>query len=130
VFLSPSIEGDPGTFDLVWCLKDPTAGTPAAGMTEHRGLSLEMALSWAEEVATDLGGHGALALTTKKAKWRNDPPNNGQLWKARQLGITVPKDLVTGVPAWTKGQVSEAIDNVQAGRRIDELLRLALAGQR
>jgi superfamily II DNA or RNA helicase len=62
VFLVDSIEGDPGTFDVVWCMKTPP-GQVKAGMTEHRGLGFEMAIAWAEEEALERGGYGTLTLS-------------------------------------------------------------------
>jgi superfamily II DNA or RNA helicase len=121
VFLVDSLNGDPGTFDVIWCTKDPrdlrVPGT--AGMTEHQGLSFEMALSWAEEEATERGGHGALTLTRKSSRWRKEPASAGQLNFARNLGIKLPEGA-------TKGQASEAIDTTMAGRRIDPLVRAVL----
>lgn len=143
VFLADSTDGEPGTYDVVWCTKvDPFAANayekaalreafgdgPYAGMTEHKGLSFEMALSWAEEVATELGGHGTLSLTTKSARWRKDAPKDGQIRLAASLGITVPL-REDGTYAWTKGEVSEAIDNVKAARRIDRLVAMVKAAR-
>lgn len=131
VFLADSLTGEPGTFDVIWCLKEipRTPGVQAAGTTQHVGLPFEMALSWAEEEATERGGHGALTLTQKKAKWRKDMATSGQVWKASQYGIQVPKDEA-GNALWTKGEVSEAIDNVAAAHRIDPLIQAVMAGRK
>jgi superfamily II DNA or RNA helicase len=87
VFLSDSVNGESGTFDVIWCAKEVRPGQKyaAAGMTAHRGLHFEMALAWAEEEATERGGFGTQTLTTKKAKWRNEPATKGQAWKVRQV---------------------------------------------
>lgn len=141
VFLVDSIEGDPGTFDIVWCTKQHDSraqakGVPQAGMTEHKGLSFEMALSWAEDEATERGGHGAKTLTTKKARWRKDTDlSSGQVWKVRQTGTVVQsiEDPFNGVVTYhvdgellTKGRASEIIDNHAAAGRIDPLVRSVL----
>lgn len=119
VFLCPSLEGDPGTFDAVWCTKDNSA----AGMTEHVGLPFEMALSWAEEVAEAKAGLGLKTFARKNAKWRKDAANDGQKWKARNLGITFAEDI-------RKGDLSHLIDGVLAGRRIDGLVRAVMAARK
>jgi superfamily II DNA or RNA helicase len=125
VFLTESLTGDPGTYDVVWCTKEP-GGAGTAGLTEHQGLSFEMALSWAEEEATERGGLGAKTLSTKKAKWRKDPATSGQLWKARQMGVKLPADT----SQLTKGQVSEMIEATAAARRIDPLVRAVMSAQK
>lgn len=119
VFLADSVAGEPGTYDVVWCAKDARG---SAGLTEHRGLSFEMALSWAEEAAIEMGGYGTLTLTSKKARWRKDVPTEPQIKRARQLGITVPMDG-NGVPLINKGQISEMIDDAIAAKRIDPLVQ-------
>jgi superfamily II DNA or RNA helicase len=121
VFLAESLEGDPGTFDVVWCLKDqPKDGRQPAGMTEHRALSFEMALSWAEEVAEELAGLGLRTFARKSAKWRKDVATDPQKWKARSLGVQFPPEI-------TRGELSHLIDNVLAGQRIDALIRAVKA---
>lgn len=137
VFLSPSLEGDPGTFDVVWCskpepqtrdrkeqdiLREYFPDKVYAGQTEHRGLTFEMALSWAEEVAEDLAGLGLKTFARKGTKWRKDEASDGQKWKARTLGITFPDDI-------RKGDLSHLIDTVLAGRRVDGLVRAVMAAR-
>lgn len=120
-FLSESIEGDPGTWDVVLCSKSQRGIKPWAKATDHVMLPLDMALGWAEEVAIEVGGYGTKSLTSKKSKWRNDPPNDAQKRLASSLGID-----------WTdmdKGEVSQAIDTVKASRRIDPLVAMMEAMQ-
>lgn len=122
VFLVPSLSGEAARFDVVWCTKR----TPLqAGMTEHRNLDFEMALSWAEDYATELGGAGTLTLTRKKSAWRKQPPTEAQLRMARSAGIVVPVQE-DGSAAWSKGEVSAAIDDRMAARVIDPLVRRVL----
>lgn len=89
IFLSESAAygGEVGMYDVVWCAKEKLPGQTyvKAGWTEHRNLPFEMALAWGEEEATERGGFGTTTLTTKKAKWRNEPATKGQAWKVRQV---------------------------------------------
>lgn len=154
VFLADSIEGDVGTYDVVWCAKAVGRGQKyaAAAMTEHRGLQFEMALAWAEEEATERGGFGTQTLTTKKARWRRDPATAAALTVAQRFGHfrdavwTTPADRETspfGLPEdyisrpmtpagelITKGEVAEAIDAGTAARVIDPLVAFVKNGVR
>lgn len=133
VFLSESFTGDPGTYDIVWCTKSSPWGNAwererareqaldgvHQATTGHRGLSFEMALSWAEEVATDLAGYGGLVLSRKSAAWRKGEPKGGQLKMASRMGIDTS--------GMNRGEVSQAIDKIAATRRIDDLISRARA---
>lgn len=133
VFLVDSLQGDPGTFDVIWASKDDGQWAQA-GMTEHLGLSFEMAIAWAEEEATERGGYGTKTLTTKTARWRKDPATSGQAYKVRRTGVKVTEDpgepelglatryLLEDGTVLTKGRASELIDNAQAAGRIDPLV--------
>lgn len=116
VFLAESFAGDPGTWDVVWCTKLMERGLPVkAGLTEHTGLPMELALAFGEDEAVERGGLGTKTLTARKSKWRKDPPTEAQQSRAYRMGIDS-----TGM---TKGELSEAIDNVTAARAIDPLVR-------
>lgn len=141
VFLVDSIEGDPGSYDVIWAAKEDR-GPGSAGMTDHRGLDFQMAIAWAEEEATERGGHGTLTLTSKKAKWRREPATGGQAWRVRKTGLRVeeiitapeetPRFMVDGEPL-TKGRAAEIIEAAQAAGRIDPLViaaRKALAARK
>jgi len=147
VFLADSLQGEPGTYDVVWCAKTVSRGQrfAAAAMTEHLGLPFEMALAWAEEEATERGGFGTQTLTTKKARWRKDPATAAALTLAQRFGHFrdavwsggVEGDVFT--PARpdlpytatgeliTKGEVAEAIDAGTAARVIDPLVAFVKA---
>lgn len=141
VVLVPSVSGEPGAFDVVWMsaldpaarlsakdresLREAFGDGPYAGMTEHRGLSFEMALNWGEEAATDIGGHGALTLSSRKAAWRKLAPSAAQVRYARSLGIDPPENDL-GLVLWDKGQLSDAIGERKATARIDPLVRMVL----
>jgi superfamily II DNA or RNA helicase len=135
VFLVDSLKGDPGTYDVVWCTKEP-GGPGTAGLTEHQGLSFEMALSWGEEESLERGGLGAKTLSTKKAKWRKDPATSGQLWKAkREAGVSFKlNDENQAVHPdgrlVTKGDVSEIIEGSAAARRIDPLVQAVMGARK
>lgn len=158
VFLAESIAGEVGTFDVVQCAKTVERGQnyAKAAMTEHVELSFELALAWAEEIATEMGGFGAMTLTSKKAKWRNEPATPGQVAKLRHvpgygggkirsqhaehsevngklIGITTSESRYTFESTGelvTKGKASEIIDAHAAARVIDPLVQFVKQRQR
>lgn len=141
IFLTESLKGEPGSYDLVWC--DATS----ARMTEHTEVHFEMGIAWGEEMAIELGGFGSKTLTAKKAKWRNDPATKGQAYKVRQVPgwggakirtvredpldqFSEVKEYRIGTPGGeilTKGKASEIIDGHAAAQRIDPLVRAVRA---
>jgi superfamily II DNA or RNA helicase len=120
-FLSESVEGDPGTYDVVLCSKPQRGIKPWAKATDHVMLPLDMALGWAEEVALEVGGYGTKALTGRKSKWRKEEPTAAQLSMARGLGINAA--------GMSKGELSERIDCIKASQRIDPLVSAVKAMQ-
>lgn len=125
-FLADSVEGDPGTYDVVLASKfSYTRGgvTPWARGTDYVGLPLDEALMWAESVAEELGGLGTKTLTGRKSAWRRREPSEKTLRLAKGLGISV-------VPGWNAGQVSEAIDAKYAERRLDPLVAMVKGAER
>lgn len=100
----------------------------AGGLTEHTGLSLEMATSWAEEVLDELGADGASVLGKRKARWRKDQPSDAQVWKARSLGVEINADN-TGRYDMNKGEVADAITTVLGGNRIDPVVSFMLSAR-
>lgn len=125
VFLIPAVdpEAPVGTFDVAWATKKRgvpfyAPGRPehrqSGGITEHISLSLEMARSWGEDLADDLGGaEGAMTLDKQRA-WRKQKPSEPQLRFARGLGIEIPEGA-------SKGDLSFLIEGHQASHRIDEI---------
>jgi len=85
---------------------------PTGGRWLHEDLEMTLAMAYAEQDATT--ATGARALNARKAQWRKDEPNAGQVSLARMLRIVV-------TPEMTKGQLSELIDIEQATRRLDVL---------
>jgi hypothetical protein len=114
VFAVESLAGDPGTYDLVQCSVNLgfnpqyDAAPEWARGTEHVGLHLDMALSWGEELAGD-------AYNARKTSWRGKVPSQGLKNMARYLGINAD-DFSNA------GQLSEAVDEAKATRRIDPLV--------
>jgi len=104
-FLWPSSE--PGTWDV--CRK-PKYGKWER--TQHTGLGVDMAMSWAEAEAE---GHGSFSVA-RSASWRGKsrPPSQAQTDFAQTLGI-VTKDL-------NKGQLSDAISYVLESRALDPFI--------
>jgi len=128
VFLAPSIEGDPAHYDVVTISKfaEPTVNRageiesePWTRPTEHTDLPLDMALGWAEEVAIELGGHGTKTLTGRKSAWRKLPGTEPKYEKLRRLaaGLGVYQEGMTA------GEMSDAVSNIKAARRIDPIVR-------
>lgn len=122
VFLVESIAGEPSHYDAVLCSKlsyRRDGVDPWARASEYVDLPLEEALGWAEELAIETGGHGTKSLTGKKSAWRRAEPTEAQKNYATRLGID-PAGL-------SKGELSERIDNVNAARRIDPLVKAVRA---
>jgi len=125
---------EPGRWSVAWCTTEtsgrwytcggdvPTreckCGKRCAGkqvgMTPHRGLSLETAMGWAEDLALDLN-KDSLNKAKRNAPWRKRPASDAIKWKARNLGIKVnPEDRM--------GVLSDQIDTVLGSNRIDPLV--------
>jgi superfamily II DNA or RNA helicase len=116
VVIAPSEE--PGCWDVATLPADLRA--PGSGFTEHRGLSLEMSCSWAEEVMEELGN----TLGNRKKTWRSKGASVQQLWKARREGVVIPEEHNL-----TSGDVSDMIEKAQASRRIDPVIGFLLAAR-
>lgn len=116
VLLVPS-EEEPGGYDVAWLARDYREG---GDVTEHRGLSLEMATSWAEEVMEEKAGAAAV-LGTSKARWRKGDPSLAQKGWATRNGITVE--------GLTKGEVSDLREMMDASARIDPIVGFMLASR-
>jgi len=105
-----------GRWSVVTCHKD--AGRPV--MTEHRGLPLDQALVWAEDIALELGAD--LNTASKSAPWRRKRASEGMVSRARLLGLPVQMDGL--VCTERMGVLSDRITVVEGSRRIDPLVRL------
>lgn len=138
---------EPGTHDVAWLTVSPRmfrhseclgmgiyftdsrvcgcgqghSGAPG-GVTEHTGVSLEMAVSWGEEVMEEMGG---TMLGSVKKRWRREPPSDAQLRKARMEGIVIPTDDDRAVIV-SKGELSDMINERVGSRRIDPVVAFML----
>jgi superfamily II DNA or RNA helicase len=96
------------------------------GMTAHRALELEEAMSWAEDLAVDMGAD-TLVLANKNAPWRNRKASDALVKYARGLGIKLEgeTDPVTGAFTCSEkaGKVSDAVTKIVGSDRIDPLVR-------
>lgn len=102
-FLWPS-QAEPGTWDV--CRRN--SKTPRKWeRTEHTGLDVELAMSWAEAEAEDNGSFSV----SRKASWRSGKASDAQLGYAYALGIDTT-DM-------NKAQVSDAISVVKESRALD-----------
>jgi len=118
VFVVPATgpDADPGTYDVAWCCKssyDAINGQRGA-VSEHRGLSLDLAFTWGEDLASDMGGLNADMTLNKASRWRKTAPSDKQLAMCRSRGIAVPEGA-------SKGDVSALIDGQMASKRIDPI---------
>lgn len=86
------------------------------GMTGHRGLPLDQALVWAEDLALELGASTGLATANKAAPWRKKVPSEGMKGLATNLGLTIQDGERAGA-------LSDRITEVMGSRRIDPLVR-------
>lgn len=125
VFLVDSNEADApiGSHDVVWATLAPgyLRGGKRGEVTEHRGLDLEAAFAWAEDVAAEIAVDSPLNTLAKGASWRKaSAPSQAQRDLARRLGITVPDGC-------KKGELSDLIDIQIASSRVDPIVK-ALRG--
>lgn len=90
-------------------------------VTEHRGLDLEMAMTWGEDLAIDMGSDPFETLTRKAAPWRRRPATDPQKTEATRLGIKFSESTKAG-------ELSDRISTIKASSRIDPVVG-ALARQ-
>lgn len=106
-FIVDSVNGAPGTFDVVIC-----DNGDRGSITQQRGaawgVSFDEALAIGEEEAGD-------AFNSRKASWRRATPSAALLSRARFLGVHVG-DFANA------GQISDEISIAMASRRIDPLV--------
>jgi superfamily II DNA or RNA helicase len=131
---------EPGQWSVCWAGKNagntftedvdgiprPGAGRNV-GMTAHRGLSLEAAMVWAEDLAVDMGVN--LNTARKSAPWRKKPASEKLVNFATRLGIKLSPivDDLSGMPMGVKekaGEVSDRVTIVLGSQRLDPLVKL------
>jgi superfamily II DNA or RNA helicase len=108
VFLAPGER--PATFDVCWTHKSERRG----GWTDHRGVELEYAMAWGEDVASEY--HGFETYASKSASWRRGGASLKQKDYARGLGIIFAEDV-------TKPELANLITQAVASRRIDAVIK-------
>lgn len=86
------------------------------GMTKHRGLPLDQAMVWAEDLAMDLGAD--LNTMNKKASWRN-----ARVHKYPKIVAFAASLGITGIEKQSAGRVSDLIGSVLGSNRIDPLVK-------
>jgi superfamily II DNA or RNA helicase len=121
VFLIPaSGDAEPGTWDVAWCTKDPYDAVDGkrGDVTEHRGVNLDAAFAWGEDLALELSSRSLFAVNTlsKAVQWRKELPSQSQRDYARRLRI---QDQIT--EGMSKGDVARLIDVEVGSRRIDPI---------
>lgn len=112
---------EPGLYDVAWLaekVNQPVNGS-MGDVTEHRGLHLDMACSWAEEVLEELGGSAGLMLADRRKRWRYDQPSEAQKRWAERNGVDIT-DL-------RKGAVSDLMTQHIASNRIDPVVAAVVA---
>lgn len=134
---------DPGLWDVAWLTQSPGMflhatcpgrepyitsdrscdcgqGHPGGqgDLTEHRGLHLDMACSWAEEVMESIGGQHALARGRLGETWRTSKAKAPAKWRALAFKHGIP---LTGRE--TRSEVSDLVDTVIGTKRIDPVVQ-------
>lgn len=111
---------EPNAFDVAWLSQSPNL--PIDGkqgdFTEHTGLSLEMACSWAEEVLEELGGP-KLEQRGVQGGWRRREMSRPQVKMMAKLGIVPTRGMKFG-------QANDAIDVHLGSRRIDPVVQFLM----
>lgn len=104
-FLWPSQAGEPGTWDV--CRKQKTGKWLR---TQHTGLSVELAMSWAEAEAENWGSFSV----HRSASWRKGKPSSQQEAYAKGLGV-----WKNGM---SKDECSDALSVAIESRRLDPFI--------
>lgn len=82
------------------------------GKFAYRGIDLDAAMAWGEEVVREYGGD---VLTGRRARWRGDEPGERQLRMAASFGIDTQ--------FMTKGEIADAISQRKGTQVIDEIVK-------
>jgi superfamily II DNA or RNA helicase len=120
---------EPGRWSVAWCGAYASirlaAGTDAVprphpegrsvGMTAHRGLPLDQAMVWAEDLAVDMGAD-TMVLANKRAAWRRGMPTEKTISFAKTLGIEPGEQEKAGA-------LSDRIGVYLGSQRIDPLVQ-------
>jgi superfamily II DNA or RNA helicase len=90
--------------------------------TEHQGLSLDMATSWAEEVLEELGGSEALLEAGARERWRKAEVSYA--W--RKLCVKHGIEITRGMK---RGDVHDAVSRKLGSHRIDPVVSFMIASR-
>jgi hypothetical protein len=123
---SGRVDPEPGTYDVAWCTKGgfATREGKRGDLTEHRGISLEMAFAWGEDFALELAsgtGGGKLHKANGKRNLPNATSNQLTELRGRLKVGRIPENL-------TYAQADDLISAAHASKTIDPIAR-ALASQ-
>jgi superfamily II DNA or RNA helicase len=107
---------EPNAYDVAWLTQGPgqRINGKKGDFTEHTGLSLEMACSWAEEVLEDLGGP-KLEQRGVQGGWRRREMSYPQRKMFAKYGLTPTRGM-------RFGEANDAIDVYLGSRRIDPVV--------
>jgi superfamily II DNA or RNA helicase len=107
---------EPNAYDVAWLTQGlgQTIDGKQGDFTEHTGLSLEMACSWAEEVLEDLGGP-KLEQRGVQGGWRRREMSYPQRKMFAKYGLTPTRGM-------RFGEANDVIDVHLGSRRIDPVV--------
>jgi superfamily II DNA or RNA helicase len=98
-----------GAWDVFWVADDGRRGR-----TKYRGLPLDMAMDWAEDLADE---YGKAILNTKGKSWRYKPARDPAKNYARNVyRLNVPEDIKAGA-------LADMINAAKASRALDAVVR-------
>jgi superfamily II DNA or RNA helicase len=103
-----------GAWDVCW-MSRKGGRLAKQGRTEYRGLPLDLAMDWGEDIADRMGGERAMMFSTKGKAWRRKPVSDPQRRELGRLGIKIED-------GWRQGDASIAIDEAYASKRIDPVV--------
>jgi hypothetical protein len=90
--------------------------------TQHQGLSLDMATSWAEEVLEELGGSEALLEAGARERWRKAEVSYAWRKVCVKHGIEVTRGM-------KRGDVHDAVSKKLGSYRIDPVVSFMIASR-
>lgn len=122
VYLVPGNE--PGTWSVAWCERNtrPDQRPTRHDVTEHADLELDLAVSWAQQLAdgdlSEITGHAAIPM---RKIHRNGVIQPAQYTHAGQVGLSV-RNLMRARPDMRSGEFQSVIDAHQGTVLIDPLV--------
>ena len=123
VYLVPGVE--PGTWSVAWCERNvhPDRFPTRHGMTEHVDLPLDLAVSWAQQLAGgDLAEITGRAANPMGKISRNGAITGKQRSHAASVGLSI-RDVLKNRPDMRAGEFQTRIDTHHATTLVDALVR-------